>query len=322
MSKLADMFVLGQQISIAAKEEASRYDLPQIDVDHLLLALLVGGGPAGQVLRGQGLTLDAARRATEQVRARHVGRLGIVAPAVEPRPIRDPALGEIDWTRRALNVVRSNEDRSELGLLTGLLGEPGGLIVEVLDEAGLDADALRVALAEARVRTVPRHSAGPTDPDWLGVTHTGFAPAPVADVWALVADPMRRPEWDTTVGTVQPAGPDVWETSVTTSRLDGRPARRRPGYTRAHHRRTAYEPEELVEWEIILPDLRKPWPSRHRLRIRLRPAPGGTAVELTLSWPRRSVRHRLRPMLLHPVARAIATIQVTGYAAAVSRRLR
>lgn len=321
MSRLGDMFVLGQQISIAAKEEASRYDLPQVDVDHLLLALLVGGGSAGELLRGQGLTLDAARRATEQVRAQHVARLGIVVPAVQPRPIRDPSFGEIDWTRRALNVVRGNDDRGELGLLTRLLDEPSRLVVEVLAEAGVDRGALAAALAD------PRTAAGAapvavSDPDWPGVTRTGFAPAPVAEVWALVSDLARRAEWDDTVRSVQPVGPDVWEIELTSSRPDGRPARRRPGYTRAHHRRIAYELDQLVEWEITLPDLRKPWPGRHRLRIRLRPATGGTALELTLSWPRRTGRHRVGQGLLHPVARAIATVQLTGYIAAVSRRLR
>lgn len=321
MSRLGDMFVLGQQISIAAKEEASRYDLPQVDVDHLLLALLVSGGSAGELLRGQGLTLDAARRATEQVRAQHVARLGIVAPAVPPRPIRDPALGEIDWTRRALAVVGGNDDRGELGLLAGLLDEPSRLVVEVLAEAGVDLGEVRAGLTDRRGTSGPAPVAA-SDPDWRGVTRTGFAPAPIAEVWALVSDLARRPEWDDTVRTVHAVGPDVWETEVTTSRPDGRPARRRPGYTRARHRRIAYEPEDLVEWEITLPDLRKRWPSRHRLNIRLRPATGGTALELTLSWPRPAGRHRFRQGLLHPVARAIATVQLTGYAAAVSRRLR
>lgn len=321
MSRLGDMFVLGQQISITAKEEASRYDLPQVDVDHLLLALLVGGGSAGELLRGQGLTLDAARRATEQVRAQHVARLGIVVPAVQPRPIRDPSLGEIDWTRRALNVVRGNDDRGELGLLAGLLDEPSGLVLEVLAEAGVHLGALRARLTDRRAASGPAPVAA-SDRDWPGVTRTGFAPASVTEVWALVSDLARRVEWDDTVRSVQRVGPDVWETEVTSSRPDGRPARRRPGYTRARHRRTAYEPEELVEWEITLPELRKRWPPRHRLGIRLRPATGGTALELTLSWPRRTGRHRLRQRLLHPLARAVATVQLTGYAAAVSRRLR
>lgn len=175
MSRLTDMFVLGQRIGVAAKEESSRYDLPQVDVDHVLLALLVGGGPAGEVLRGQGLTLDAARGATEQVRAQHIARLGIVPPAADPRPIHDPSLGDIEWTRRAMKVVSGNEDGSELGLLAGLLDEPSRLVAEVLGEAGIDPGAVRVALAEARASAGPRRPVGPTDPDWPAVTHTGFA---------------------------------------------------------------------------------------------------------------------------------------------------
>lgn len=206
------------------------------------------------MLRGQGLTLDAARGATEQVRAQHIARLGIVPPAADPRPIHDPSLGDIEWTRRAMKVVSGNEDGSELGLLAGLLDEPSRLVAEVLGEAGIDPGAVRVALAEARASAGPRRPVGPTDPDWPAVTHTGFALASVEEVWALVADPLRRPEWDTTVGTVQPAGPGVWEMTAVTALPDGRAVRRRPDYLRAHHR----------------------------------PVSGGTSIDLALSWPRRT----------------------------------
>jgi hypothetical protein len=104
------MLLLGQSVSIAAKEEASRYDMPETDVDHLLLALLVLGGPAGEVLREQGVTLADARRASEQVRADHIARLGIVAPPADPRPIRNPAVGEMNWSLRAQRVLTGNDD--------------------------------------------------------------------------------------------------------------------------------------------------------------------------------------------------------------------
>lgn len=322
MSRLGDMFMLGQRVSIAAKEEASRYDLPEIDVDHLLLALLVGGSPAGVLLREQGATLAEVRRATEQVRADHIARLGIVAPSVAPRPIRDPALGDNGWTPRALKVVSGNNDRDELGLLVGLLDEPTGLAVEVLVEAGIDPDALRAALAERRAAALPGRPTGFPDPDWSAYSHTGFAPAPVAEVWALVANPLRRPEWDPTIGTVELVAPDVWETTAARTGPDGRPLRRRPDYDRAHHRLTAYEPETLVEWEVTLPDQRGTRSGRQRLTVRLRPETGGTTLELTLGWPRRTDRGRLRQTLLRPAHRAVATMTLVQYAASISRTLR
>lgn len=322
MSRLSDVFVLGQQIGVQALEETSRYDLPQVDIDHVLLALLVGGGPAGEVLRGQGLTLDAARRATEQVRAQHIARLGIVPPAADPRPIRDPSLDDIDWTRRALDVVSSNEDRTDLGLLAGLLDEPSRLAVEVLGAAGIDPDAVRVALAQARASAGPRPPAGPTDPDWPAVTHTGFAPAPVEEVWALVADPMRRPEWDTSVGTVRPAGPGLWKMTAAMVRPDGRAVRRRPDYRRTHLRLIAYEANELVGWEVTMPDRPGVRPSRHRVSVRLRPGSGGTSVDLALSWPRRTGWGRVRQTSLRPAHRAVAMLTLLQYATGISRTLR
>lgn len=54
MSRLTDMFVLGQRIGVAAKEESSRYDLPQVDVDHVLLALLVGAGRPARCCAARG----------------------------------------------------------------------------------------------------------------------------------------------------------------------------------------------------------------------------------------------------------------------------
>lgn len=322
MSRLGDLFLLGQRVSIAAKEEASRYDHPQIDLDHLLLALLVGGGPAGELLRAQGLTLDAARRATEKVRADHIARLGVVPPAAAPRPIRDPSIGEIVWAPRALKVVNHNDERGELGLLAGLLDDPSRLAAEVLTEGGVDLDALRRALAESRPAAPPTRVTAPADPGWTGVTHGGFVPAPVGDVWALVADPARRPEWDHAVGTVSPIGPEVWETTAATTQPDGRPAHPRPGSVRAHHRLTAYEPEKLVEWEVTLPDQQRGWPVRQRLRIGCAPVAGGTTVELTLCWPRRRGWRRLRQLLLTPASRTVITLTLVHYVFAISRRLR
>jgi hypothetical protein len=322
MSKLGELFALAQRVSIAAKEEASRYDLPQIDLDHLLLALLISGGPAGVLLREQGATLDATRTATEQVRARHIARLGVVPPPADPRPIRDPSLGDIDWTPRAIQVVSNTSEPGELDLLQALLDEPSGLVTEVLAEAGVDPVALRAALAERRRVAGTADSTGTPDQDWLAVTHTGFAPAPVGAVWALVSDPARRPEWDTTVGGVRPTEPDVWEMTLATTRPDGRPVRHRPEHVRAHHRLTAYEPEELVEWEVTLPDQRGTRPARQRLRVHCRPAAEGTTLELTLSWPRRTGWRRLRQTLLGPASRALATMTLINYATSISRALR
>jgi len=319
MSKLGDLFVLAQQVSIAAKEEASRYDLPQVDVDHLLLALLVGGGPAGELLRAQGVTLGAARRATEQVRADHIARLGIVPPAAAPGPIRNPAIGDMEWTPRALKVVSSLGDPDDLALLVGLLEEPSGLVVDVLSMAGVDVAALRAAVAG------PRATAGTSPPSsfsagWREVTHTGFVPAPVADVWALLTDPERRRVWDAAAGTVEVVEPDLWEVRPAPVRPDGRPVRRHPGYGRTHHRRTAYEPETRIEWEVTLPD--RPRSGRYRLAVRLRTAPGGTVVDLAMRWPRRSGWGALRQSLLYPAHRVVATQSLLEHAAGLSRALR
>jgi len=322
MSKLGDLFVLGQQLSISAKEEASRYDLPQIDVDHLLLALLVSGGPAGELLRDFGVTLTDARRATEQVRTEHIARLGILSPTVSPRPIRDPSLGDSDWSPRALKVMSGPAEGGELALLARLLDEPSSLAAAVLTEVGVDLSALRVGLIDRQAASPSEPNGATADPGWRSVRHASFAPAPVADVWALVADPLRRPEWDTTIGTVIPLGPDRWELQAASVRPDGRPVRLYRNYSRWHYRCTAYEREEWVEWEIDLPDRRRNQPVRHRFSIHLRPVSGGTALELTLRWPRRGGWSGLRQIALGPAHRAVGTVTLVQYAAGISRTLR
>ncbi|MGO3678602.1 MAG: Clp protease N-terminal domain-containing protein, partial [Microbacteriaceae bacterium] len=66
MSRLTRMLAASQALSITAMEEASRVGLRTATIEHLLLALTVDEGIAGQALRANGVTIEAARDAIAQ----------------------------------------------------------------------------------------------------------------------------------------------------------------------------------------------------------------------------------------------------------------
>lgn len=323
MSKLADAFRLSQRVSPVAKEEASRLGHPQIDVDHLFLALLTTHGPAGEVLRSFGITLAEAREATQTVHTQLLAGVSVTHPALAPRPLQDPLLSDIDYSPRALKLFRDLDDHSsDLPMLTALLDEPSRFALQVLEQLGLQEEELRTAISRRKETEKPEPELStPRDPHWHSETHTGFIPVPPDAVWALVADPGRRREWDSLVASATPLDEQTWQLTTTTSRPASNRPRVAPTLLHSHQRLITLEPQTLIEWETTWPD-RGRRSNRQRLRVHFLPVTGGTQIALTLALQRRKNWRRLLQPILDPGQSLMMRQLLLDQAAGISQVLR
>lgn len=322
MSKISDAFALSQRLSIAAGEECARLGNPEIDVEHLFLALLVTDGSAGRVLRGLGITVVSGRAAVAQVHAERLAVLGISSPSL-PAARTDPALvGELRWSPRGLAVMRSVPDYSDdLSFLTALVEEPGGFVRDVLGALGFDSRQVRDAIAAGPStggERTPPHDLS-TEQGWRSVSHQAFAPAPVDAVWDLVSTPDRRLEWDSLqVASAHPRGDELVDLEGTTTRADGRRLRVRADRVRMQQRLLASEPQRHIEWEISWPD-RGPGAPVQRFAVWLEPVGGGTQLRLRSRWRRRTGMSGLLRSPLLPLLRFAFKQQLVARAAGISR---
>lgn len=321
MSRLTDAMVQSQQISAAAKEEASRWDHPRIDVEHLLLALTVLSGAAGTLLRSSGVTVETARSAVETVHARRVASLGVAAPEIAAGPVRSAAVGVTDWSARAEAVMRAvTEHEDDLGYLRALLDEPSGTVVAVLDGLDVRVDGLRSEIERARA-VPPRRPAVPSGrPGWDTVSHTGFAPAAPGEVWALVHDPVRRPEWDDLVERVTPDGPAAWTVHAARRAADGTPRPPRPGWESHRLELVDQRAGTAVTWLATYPGRARG--SQRELGVRLAPTPGGTEVRMTACWRRPTGWRAPIGWVLRPLRRFVMRQLLVAHVGGVSRAMR
>ncbi len=151
MSRLTDAVVLSQQIVVTATEEAYRAGHAELDLDHLLVALTAVGGPAGEVLRSLGATVDRTRAAVAQVHADRLARAGVPAPAAQPRDLPRGG-GGLPWSPRADRVLTAGRwempSADDRPILRALVRDPSGFVAEALAVLDLDPDRV-VAAADA-----------------------------------------------------------------------------------------------------------------------------------------------------------------------------
>lgn len=352
MSKFLRSADASHRLSLAAMEEASRVGLRTADIEHLLLALTIDRDRAGSVLRHHGLTLDSTRAAIAAQHVAHLAALGV--------SIHEPAAGRIvfhetdgyAWSARAQRIFTNANARGNAGdavaVLRELLAEPSGLIESVLHEAGANRASVELDLADSdstravvQCRTASRPSSA------LAGTTEAFIPAPIAEVWELLADPARIPEWDPSVASVDTrrdpaefevteagagagAGADcageagaAWRARATTTRPDGTTMKVAPAFQRLRIERLARDPERHVVWNFAFPDSARA--NSRTIDLRLEPDPGGTRLRIAFSWDRagdRPRRHRLLGFLLRPLYRVVIWVQLSQLVSGISRVFR
>ncbi|MHA7294792.1 SRPBCC family protein [Arthrobacter sp. HLT1-21] len=124
-------------------------------------------------------------------------------------------------------------------MLQELLAEPSGLIHDLLNRLGSSISEITTALAGERPPTAS-HDKHPRISGMLTCQVAAFIPAPIDDVWALLSDPLRMPEWNPGVGSVeagevhQQAAPPttIWAALPVSRKPDGKPLRIKAKYRR------------------------------------------------------------------------------------------
>jgi len=112
------------------------------------------------------------------------------------------------------------------------------------------------------------------------ITRRQSVPAPPQEVWSVVSDPARLPEWWPGVARVEEASPEAWTTVLTSAK--GKAVR--ADYTRVE----ANPPHRLVWRQEVAESPFERILSESVTAVRLEPeGEGSTGVELT-------VRHRSR----------------------------
>lgn len=309
MSKLTTVATTSHTLSVAAMEEASRLGEPTADIEHLLLALTINEQLAGQLLRANGVTIDATRDSIAAQRAEQLATLGVDAELPPPGRITFHDTTRAEWSERAIAIIRRASDGDRRGdaaaVLRELLGEPSGLVEAVLRRLGTSADGIRDRLALAE--TMPTPTAN-RPRDTLTGRAEAFAPASPDEVWALLTTPERMPEWDPLTGTVDDAPETVthgatWTTRARRTRPDGRAARvpdgTETGVTRVDELTEPHRLTLATSWTDA------PTTNARRLTVELEPAAGGTHLRLTLSWVRSTTRRRSPKRLLAPIMRPL-----------------
>jgi hypothetical protein len=167
-------------ISLAATEECARLGHAEIDGEHLLLALLVVGGPSARRLHDAGVGIDEARRRVAEEAACLLAEIGVTAPPVDrgPSAVHPANLVPPRWSARALRLMRSIPAGSpDTSLLAALRDDAAGTAARVMRDWELDGDD---------------HVDAPRNPRRLPagtVVHEQIAPCSSDAVWsALTSD--------------------------------------------------------------------------------------------------------------------------------------
>jgi uncharacterized protein YndB with AHSA1/START domain len=329
LSKLTTMAATAHVLSLAAMEEASRRGQREADIDHLFLALVINEQVAGQVLRWFGITLDAAREAVAAQHAAQLESIGVTADVPEAGRIVFHETGGYEWSRRALDIFDRASRKGEKGdasaVLRALVAEPSGLIADLLERLNTSTTEVVARLDEAE--RIPTHAEPrSTTAGTLSGFAEQFIPAPVVDVWAMLVDPARMPEWEPGIGTVEPGDDtgrfgDTWVGHAPTHRADGKPLSIKPEFRRQQVELLAADERSHVSWRFSYPAA--PGANSRCLTIDLEPVAGGTRLGITVAWKRDPQRRRrVLGLLLRPWHRFAVRMQLAQIGGGISRAFR
>lgn len=335
MSRMVRTIKWFREISVLAEDEQRRAAHPDIDVEHLFLALLGIGGSVTDALARDGVTLATARTAFQSLYASRLARLGVASTAAidDGRRIPEGATRGGFVYREGVRAMLENAAAAphpDLTLFRALLDEPSGHVREVLRDLGVDPDALLLSLE----RSVPAPRQQIRDqqlrdharPRGTEREYRRFVPLPVGEVRALLSHPERWLEWndfEAQAAQVMPSGEVQAHTRE--RHVDGRPARLKPEFATTDHRIRSSETLGAIEWVRSFPGA--PHIARQVLRIDLEPRGAGTELMLSLrrdaadATPDGLLRRAGR-VLLTPLRRVMVRAYLRGKADNISRALR
>lgn len=329
MSRFTRYAATSQMLSLTAMEEASRRGLREADLEDLFLALVLSEQAAGQALRRAGVTIIGARQAVSDYQWKQIASLGITADIPESGHIVFHETRGYEWSKRARAIIGKAGEKGQTAdaaaVLRELLNEPSGKLAELLHELGTTPAYVLEELA----RVEASHDAGKKPatrrPGEMSAATRSFTPADTAEVWALLSDPTRLPEWEPAIGAVEapgsmPSSEATWIASARTTRPDGRPLRVSRKFRRVTVQMVeAVEPARVV-WGFAYPDA--PGSRPVRIEVDLSPVTGGTDVAIVLTWRKRNgVKCLLRAPLI-PLHRFLLWTKLSQISSAISRAFR
>lgn len=243
-----------------------------------------------------------------------------------------PGTSGYEWSEPVLALVkRSSEDKragDAAAVLRELVGEPSGFIDEVLRRLGTSPAVVLARLGGAE--TTPGSPQPPHTEGGVWARSECFVPATPDEVWALLADPARMPEWEPGTGAIDgmPAVLEAgvsWVSHARLERPDGTMLRINPKRRTARVQLVDIERPLRIEWLFNWPDV--PTSNTRRVSIRLEPAADGTQLHLASAWERGAERSRLRTLRwlfrsLRPLNRLAVRMQLAQLGVSISRVFR
>lgn len=308
MSKIMRTIKWFREVSVLAEDEQRRSGHPEIDTEHLFLALLSIGGPVTEALAGQGVTLSGAREAFAGVHARRAAQFGVRVPESAESAKRIPdsnARGGFvyrDGVRKILEHA-SNQTVPDVALLNALVNEPSGHIKEVLRELDVDPDNL--AAVAARTREDSKGAEQSFD-------YRRFVPAAPDAVWALLSDPDRWLEWNGfEFERVEVTESGILRAYARLRHLDGKPTRVKPQFRVSEYVVSRYEAPHLIQWERSFPNASGT--VTQSLRISLSPQGSGTEVIISFGHTGAAGRRSIGYWLMRPVVKLLHPMMVRAH---------
>jgi uncharacterized protein YndB with AHSA1/START domain len=329
MSKFIKAAKASHSLSLAAMEEASRQGLRDANIEHLFLALIITGQPAGRAIRGLGITLDDARDAVRQQHEAQLALLGIHAELPTPGRIVFHETRGYEWSQRASDlIVRASgkgRDGDATSILQELLIEPSGLIADLLERLGTTPATVLEAVDRADTNATTTGALSARVRGRIASSTEVFVPAPVEDVWALLSDPARIREWDPGVGSVDNSNDEVlpgttWTGYAPDNYPDGKRSKIRDEFRRKHIELVSLRRPEEIAWRVTYPDTHKSRPTL--TEFVLAPTVGGTVVVVTLSWFLWQGWRRFLGIPLRPANKFVLWITLAQIDSAISRVFR
>ncbi|WP_313354956.1 Clp protease N-terminal domain-containing protein [Microbacterium sp.] len=329
MNKLVRAAQTSQSLSLTAMEEASRLGLREADIDHLFLALVINDQPAGRALRELGIDIDSARLAVDEQRNAQLALLGIEASFPEAGRIVFHETDGYEWTPRARDLIAKSSSKGKPGdaaaVLRELVAEPSGLITDVLGRLGTTSDVIIERLDRADSPSMKSMDVAAKAKGRITGTTETFVSAPLDEVWALLTDPARIPEWEPSIGildrTSQEATPGtVWDAVAPATYPDGKPVKIKPQFRRRSVELIAIHQPDRIAWSFGYPDVAHS--NSVLTEFALSHAIGGTQVRISRSWSRRKGWRGLVAWPLRPIQKFLVWITLFQTGSAISRTFR
>ncbi|GAA1120948.1 SRPBCC family protein [Arthrobacter flavus] len=346
MSRFTRYATTSQSLSLAAMEEASRRGLREADLQDLFLALTLSGQSAGRVLRDLGITIDAGRTAVEEYQKEQIASLGINASLPPAGDIVLPKAGGYELSKRARDLIGRAGDKGRTAdaaaVLRELLDEPSGVVTDLLEQLNTTPAMVIAALDTPSTPPVQNKGTRSRRRGECTVGNESFVPAPINDVWGLLSDPERIPEWDPMAGTVEPTLDETvsspataenhgssgeaakagaaWTIYASMTYPDGKPLKVHEKFRRRTLKVLHMTSPSRISWFLTYPDsITNPPMTR---TFELAPATGGTHLTITMTWAQRQGWQRLLGPVLLPLRRFLTWIMVTQIRDTISRAFR